>query len=291
MKLISLVVLALLGLSAGCGSGSTAPTPADAVFRVLKTQNELVTKRNEALVAAPTPPDAAVTIERYCSDLGKTDLSGCPKDFEDAFREHVRSCALIPEAVKQLPSTTPPQTVLDLLSGVTVEVEGATALKEAVQGAGDSWLLAKDIGLKYAPEAYMLDYPTQTGDPTLEFWNAFHRYLLLMRLPIKADTPDIQRKRFEGSLKTVIGSILSLTTDGVDPELVDWSQRVVVSFREEMTFGSPTVTSAELTGPSTLRGAAAEQWLKERKRLRVEGQALQIKLSEKHNKPFPPCGL
>ena len=244
---------------------------------MLTTQNELVTKRNAALVAAPTPQEVAATVDCYCTDLGKTVLAGCPKDFEDAFREHVRSCALIPAAVKQLPSTTPPQAVLDLLSGVTVEVEGATALKEAVQGAGETWLLAKDIGMKYAPEAYMLDYPTQTGDPTLEFWNACHRFLLLRRLEV--------------SLKTVTGSILSLTTDGVDPELVDWSQRVVVSLREEMTFGSPTVTSAELTEQRTLHGAAAEQWLKERKRLREEGQALQFKLSEKHNKPFPPCGL
>lgn len=291
MKLLGLVVLPLLVLSAGCGSGSTAPTPADAVMRVLTTQNELVTKRNEALVATPTPQEAASTVERYCTELGKIDLAGCPKDFEDAFREHVGSCALIPAAVKQLPSTTPPQAVLDLLSGVSVEAEGATALKEAVNRAGDTWLLAKGIGMGHAPFAYTLDYPIHTGDPTLEYWNTFHRHLLSTRLPIKAETPQSQRFRFELFLQNAIEGILRLTTDGVDSELVDWSQRVVVSLREEMSFGAPTTTNSQVADPSTLRGTAAQQWTKERERLRNEGQALQAKLSEKLKKPFPACGL
>jgi hypothetical protein len=288
MKRLGVVILSLLGLLTGCGSGSTASTPSDAVMRVLKIRYDLVTKRNEATIASSTPPEAAAILDRYCSDLATVDLSGCPKDFADAFREHVRSCSVVPTMVKQLPSATPTQAVLDLLSGWSVEIEGATALQEAIKAAGDTWLLAKGIGAEYVPVAYMLDYPARTGDPTLEYWNALHRLFLSTRLPTKEADPGIRRIQSEGLKRSVVETILGLTTDGVDPELVAWAQRVVVSLREESSFGSPTSIG---TNPSNLRRTESERWKKERDRLSEEGHALQLKLGEKYHRPFPACGL
>jgi hypothetical protein len=291
VKFLGVVMLPLLVLLTGCGSGSTASAPSDAVMRVLKTRQEHVTKRNEALVAAPTPSAASVIVGRFCSNLGQVDLSGCPKDFEDAFREHVRRCSAIPAALNQLPTTTPPQAVLNLLSGVPTEVEGAAPLTEAVKIAGDTWLAAKSLGLRYAPVAYMLEYPAQAGDPTLEYWNALHRLFLSTRLPIKPDDPGIVRIQSEGRIKGVVDAILGLTTDGVDPELIAWAQRVVVSLREESSFGSLTSIGTNLSDPSNLRRTESERWKMERDQLREEGHALQLKLGEKCHRPFPACGL
>jgi hypothetical protein len=291
VKLLGVVILPLLGLLTGCGSGSTASAPSDAVMRVFKTRQELVTKRNEAIVAAPTPPEASAIVGRFCSDLEQVDLSGCPKDFEDAFREHVRSCSAIPAGLNRLPTATPPQAVLNLLSGVPAEVEGAAPLMEAVKTAGDTWLAAKSLGLGYAPSAYMLDYPNKTGDPTLEYWNTFHRVLLGSRLPLKAESPDIRRIQSDGQLKSAVEMILGLSTEGVDPELIAWAQRVVVSVREEISFGAPANLNADANGPSNLRRTESERWKKERDQLREEGHALQLKLGEKCHRPFPACGL
>jgi hypothetical protein len=280
----------LITASAMCVSGcsdtaSTSGGQSDgAVLRVLREQARLANVRNDSLAAAPQPTNAATVLARFGTDLAALDLSGCPQDFQGAFREYVQSCGLVQAAVKQLPADISSQSFLDVLSGIEVGDADASDLKNAITEAQARWLAVKQIGLMHAPMAFMLDYPAETGVPTLGYWNAVQRVLGTLNIQ-RGTHVDFTAVPNETATKAAIHALTGLNKDGVDFELLAWSARVIALLQAEVSQSRPSAAPAA-SGVSVATKSAQEQ-LALRLQLREVGNRLRASLSDKYQRPFP----
>ena len=99
--------LLFLTACVGCGSAETPISEEEktraAIQRVLETHRDLAARRDQAFAVITSSRQAALEMERFCSDQERIDLTGCPADFRVAMRRHARACRGIHEAAVQLP--------------------------------------------------------------------------------------------------------------------------------------------------------------------------------------------
>lgn len=157
MSKLTLLVFCV-GLLVGCqdqgaSSKSTAPE-ADAILRVLKSQAELVKYRADAEASLTQFSEVAAVWGRFCDEMERLDLTGCPADFRVAFRQHTRSCRDVQAAIAEFPDSGTEMFVVGFLNGLAGQIDGGFGrLKSnydtAFQAGNATYEQMEETALKY----------------------------------------------------------------------------------------------------------------------------------------------
>ncbi len=122
------VLVAAMALLVGCRDQGDAAKPvapeADAILRVLTRHAELVKYRAEAEATLTKFSEVAAVWGRFCDELERLDLTGCPPDFRVAFRQHSRSCRDVQAAIAEFPDSQTEMFVIAFLNGLAGQLDG-----------------------------------------------------------------------------------------------------------------------------------------------------------------------
>lgn len=153
------VPLLCLAVCLGCGSAEKPISEAEktraAIQRVLETHRDLAARRDQAFAIITSSRQAALEMERFCTDQERIDLTGCPADFRVAMRQHARACHGIHEAAVQLPDSLTEGFVMGLVnSAVRGERDGGfnrltSQMDQAITTAKGTYQEVERIGASY----------------------------------------------------------------------------------------------------------------------------------------------
>jgi hypothetical protein len=151
--------------------------------------------------------------------------------------------------------------------------------------------------ISFPPE--LNQYPTDTQNPTLTLWNTVNSQLLLLRTNCPPDTEAGKARRaMIGDL--YIDAIMQASTKDADPELVEWTVRVVESnkqfeylaaFLDRVIANDNSATAGDTARATWVATRYSHEWLEGEAAVREAGQHLRQLLSERHARPFPPCAF
>ena len=178
----------------------------------------------------------------------------------------------------------------------TIHITAVLFAFTALSGCGTNES-TKNSGPKL-PAEYR-QYPTNTGNATLDLWNVINGNTLLLNSNCSLDTTE-GRARRDMIGQIYLNAMMRGSMRDADPDLVAWSLLVITSHKQHECFSEffedlmqeeaadPAFKSVSVQS-SRLGQQFGQLWTEEQAGLRREGLRLQQLLSERQGKPFPPC--